>query len=289
MMKMQARTIVFLILCSCSNAAFPVEITGLDFQFVADSNPARAEFSRDIEASGTIEGRITLNLADWELTNTEQKLSGVAINSLFSYDHNLDFDLLGESRYRLSIGYFSENRNASGSPFFRFGAGIGYLDSESAIRDSIIVDVLTSLNFQITPIIDTTLGAGIEFREADTEVFDTTKGQIFLTANVSPIPRLILRSGVRYVVGNEVSTARPTYSIVNNSLEIEVDDVFSDSVENRLAYLVDANSLLLEAGLGYDISATIQANLLYRFITTDATGDIGYERGMTEFTLSYNF
>ncbi|MFK7994442.1 MAG: hypothetical protein AB8B87_09920 [Granulosicoccus sp.] len=263
-------------------------ITGIDLRYINDSNPAKAEFDRDIEATGSFLGRVTGTFYSNLLVQQSNLLSGISFNGSASYEINGDIEELGESRYRVSADWFREYTTASLAPFYRLSLGLGMLDSESAIRDSSIVDVSASVNFQPTNFFDTTLGVRYEVREAETEVFDTSKATVSLTANFSPLQRLILRAGLRFVTGNEVSTATPTISIVNAQDVIEPDDAFGGFEENRFAYLLDADSTLLELGLGYVVSDAIETNLLYRIVSTSAAGDIGYDRNMLELTFSYS-
>lgn len=276
------------ILCigaACSMNAHGAELTGVDLKFISDSNPAKAEFDRDIEETSAVLGRVTGNLYALPLSQSEFVSSGLSINASASYEHNLDIEGLGESRYRGSLNWFREAKKRAGTPFVRAGLGVAYIDSETQIRDGVQVDVSASINFQPTNFFDTTLGVQSAVRDAETAVFDTTKTTLFATANFSPVPRLVLRTGFRYVIGDEVSTASPTLNIVNNALVIEPDEAFGGSPENRFAYLINANSAIAEAGVGYSLSGSVQANLLYRFVSTEADGDISYERSLIEFTL----
>jgi len=261
------------------------EFTGLDLKFISDSNPAKAQFDRDIEETSSFLGRLTGNLLAVPLLESEAASSGFSINGSASYEHNADIEGLGESRYRLGADWFRENKKSSGRPFMRLGLGASYIDSETERRDGVMVDASASINFQPTDFFDTTLGVQLASTDAETEVFDTTKTTLFATANFSPLPRLVLRTGFRFVTGNEVSTATPTLSIVNNAEVIEPDEAFGGAEAERFAYLIDADSAIIEAGLGYGISGTVTANLLYRYVSTEADGDISYDRSLIEFTL----
>jgi len=121
--------------------------------------------------------------------------------------------------------------------------------------------------------------------DAKTKVFDTSKATLFTTANFSPTPKLVLRTGLRYVLGDEVSTATPTTNIVNNAEIIEPDEAFGGASDERFAYLIGANSAIVEAGFGYGVTGSIRANMMYRFVSTQADGDISYERSIVEFIL----
>lgn len=263
-------------------------ITGFDLKFINDSNPAKAEFERDIEESNSFLGRITGNFYSRDLSRASNVPSGISFNGSASFEQNSDIEDLSESRFRISADWFRENNASSLAPFYRLSFGLGYLDSETQIRDSAIVDVSTSVNIQPTDFFDSTLGFRLEVREADTEVFDTTKATLFLTGNFSPIKRLVLRTGFRFVFGNEVSTATPTLNIVNTAEAIEADNAFGGVEANRFAYLLDANSAIFEVGVGFILTDAIETNLLYRVVSTTADNDIGYDRNMLELTFSYS-
>lgn len=268
-----------------SSMTSAAELTGVDLKYIYDSNPAKAEFDRDIESTSSVLARITGSLYSLPLSSSENISSGLSVSGSASFEHNFDIDNLGESRYRIGLGWFRESKKVKNSPFVRLSLGATYLDSQTEIRDSLLVDFGGSVNFQPTNFFDTTIGLQAELREAETEVFDTTKTTLFATANFSPIPRWVFRTGLRYVIGNEVSTATPTLDIVNNAEAIEPDEAFGGVPANRFAYLIDANSAIAELGVGYGISGTIQANLLYRYVNTEADGDISYDRNLIEFTI----
>jgi len=280
-------TLTVLAIYASNVAAFG--ISGIDLQFLNDSNPAKAEFDRDIENTGSIRGRIAIDLYSKQIKETEFTSSGLTLDGAGSYEHNLDIAELGQNQYGISLGGFHENRQRLGLPFYRYSLSLGYIDSETEIRDSIVVGLTFSVNYELTPFFDTTVGLLLEKREAETDVFDTLKTQLFATANFSPVSRLVLRAGIRYVVGDEVSSATPTLEIVNTAAEIESDPAFGGINANRFAYLINANSVVAEAGLGYEVSSLVETNLLYRYVTTEADGDISYDRSMLELTLSLNF
>lgn len=277
-----------LTLLTAPGSASAAGITALDLRFTGDSNPAKAEFDRDIESSSAVDARLSANLFGDTLVETNRISRGYSVDLSAGYGHDFEFDGLGESVYRLSGGFFHESKSRSFSPFYRAGVGLSWIDSETDIRDGAALDLSASINLQPAPFFDTTLGAGFESRQAETDVFDTNKARVFLTANFSPAPRLVLRTGARVVIGDEVSTATPTLSIVNSANVIEPDPAFGGAEEERFAYLIDATSLILEAGLGYDVSTMIEANLLFRHVSTEADGDIGYERDLLELTVSFN-
>jgi len=281
--------IVAIALSVLSSNAIAAGITGVDLQFTADSNPAKAEFSRDIEATNSVSGRVTANLLSGSLSNTQAVDSGWSINAAAKFGVNADIPELGESLFGVSLGAFRESKLSPGAPFYRLSLGLSFLDSETEIRDSSLVDLTGSVNFQPAGFFDTTFGLQFQIREAATEVFDTTKTTVFATLNFAPAARMVLRTGLRYVIGNEVSTATPTVNIVNNATVIEPDPAFTTNDVDRFAYLIDANSLIVEAGLGYEFVTNLTGNLLYRYINTTAEGDIGYDRNMLEFLVSFEF
>ncbi len=267
---------------------FKPGLTGFDLKFINDSNPAKAEFERDIEETNSFSGRVTANLYSKELYRLSNLASGISLNGSASYEINSDIEELGEARYRVSVDWFREDNSREIAPFYRASLGLGFIDSETQIRDSTFVDATISGNIQPTDFFDSTLGLSVQVRDADTAVFDTTKGILFLTGNFSPVKQFVLRAGFRYVFGNEVSTATPTLDIVNTAEAIEPDEAFGGRAANRFAYLLDANSAIFEVGLGFRLSDAIETNLLYRVVSTSADNDIGYDRNMLELTLSYS-
>jgi len=264
-------------------------LTALDLRLVGDSNPAKAEFDEDIEASTSLTARLGVNLFGDTLAETSRITRGYSVDVSLGYGQDFDIEGLGESVYRLSAGFVHESKARAFAPFYRVGVGVSWIDSETDIRDGPSIDVAGSVNFQPSPFFDTTFGVGLESRQAETDVFDTTKARAFLTANFSPASRFVLRSGVRVIAGNEVSTATPTLAIVGSADAIEADSAFGGFRANRFAYLIDAVSVILEAGVGYELTQTVQTNFLYRFVDTQADGDIAYRRGLAELTVSMEF
>ena len=263
-----------------------VGLTALDLRAVADSNPAKAEFDRDIEASSSIAARLSANLFGGVLTDTTQVGRGYSVDASAGYGHDADIEGLGESVYRLSAGVFHESKTRAFAPFYRFGTSVSWIDSETDIRDGPALDLFGSINLQPSPFFDLSLGLGVESRQAETDVFDTTRARAFAAVNFSPAVRLVLRGGVRVVTGDEVSTATPTLDIVNSASAIEPDAAFGGADANRFAYLIDATSLILEIGAGYELTHSIQTNLLFRNVSTEADGGIAYDRDLIELTLS---
>jgi len=276
----------FFVLALQSTFAFGFSFTGIDLRFTGDSNPAKAEFDRDIEATNSFSAQLTANLLSGTLKESPTLSSGWSINSVARYALDADIPELGESFYGLNVGISRESKTGPGAPFLNFSTGVGYIDSETDIRDSVLVNLSGSVNFQPTGFFDTTLGIQHQLREAETEVFDTNKTTFFATANFAPAAKLVLRTGLRYVIGNEISSATPTLDIVNTAAVIELDDAFSSSSQNRFAYLIDANSTIAELGAGFEFTSNLKANLLYRFVSTSADGGISYDRNLLEFTIS---
>ena len=229
-----------------SNSLLAANISGIDLQLIGDSNPAKAEFDRDIEATTSLKGRVTGNLFANSLADDNLLSSGFSMNAAASYSHNVTINELGESLYRISLDYFREDKRRGMTPFYRLSIGANYLDSETNIRDGAIIDALASLNLQPTNFFDATVGLRLESRQAETAVFDSTKNQLFVTANFSPFNRLVVRTGLRYVFGDEISSATPTLDIVSNAKAIEPDAAFGGTDANRFAYLINANSAIAE-------------------------------------------
>ncbi len=109
-------TATLLYTCSMS-AAMAFGITGVDLKLISDSNPAKAELTNDIESTSAVQGRVTANVFSKELVDSKSRNSGVSLNSSATYEHNSGIEELGESRYRLSLDWFTENRTRRSQPW----------------------------------------------------------------------------------------------------------------------------------------------------------------------------
>jgi len=166
---------------------------------------------------------------------------------------------------------------------------VAYVDSGTDIRDGSTLGIFSSLNYRLLPILDLEVGLRHDARFSDSEVFDTTKSQVFTSVFFGLSPKLSVRAGTQLVFGNEVSTATPTVDIVDSASEITPDGAFGGFDGNRFAYLIDANSFLATFGLSYFFNNTVSADSALTFIRTDAIGDIDYTRTLLSFEVKYNF
>lgn len=260
------------------------ELQNLEVSLISDSNPAKAQFDRDIESTTAARGTLRAGVFSKPLENDAQ----LAVNASVSLEFN-DIEGLGESVYLAGAEWSRENKDAKFAPLYSLRGEAGYLDSETDIRDSFLVGLIGSVNWQIEPFFDTTLGARIDLREADTAVFDGTKLQLFGSGNFSLSQRLVLSGGLRVVVGKEVSTATPTVNIVQTADDIEPDDAFGGFDARRFAYSLDATSVLLEFSASYDVTPMLNVNAGYRYVNTTADNSIDYQRNLFELSVRYSF
>ena len=261
------------------------ELSSADVTLVADSNPAKAQFDRDIESANSL--RAGLNVLVHSITIDE--LSGVDFNFRASFEFNTSIEELGESVFLGGVEYFSENETLPGSPLFVLRGELGYTDSETDIRDAGMLGITASGNWQPRPFVDFTAGARADFRFARSEVFDTTKGQFFAQANFSPASRFVLRSGLSLVFGDEVSTATPTIAIINAASSIEPDNAFGGFEAERFAYNLSATSVILELGANTEFTPQISGDIGFRYVDTRADEDIDYQRLLFTVSARYAF
>lgn len=260
-----------------------VEVNSLDLAFIADSNPSKAQFDRDIFETNSLRLGVNASLFSKEIDDT----SSIEFDARVAFESNSSVEELGESIYTVGFGYFKEFEESRGVPILTVRSEISYLDSETDIRDSSVFGVAVSGNWQPAPFFDFSLGSRFDLRTAETDVFDTQKLQIFGLANFSPTRSTSLRSGITLVLGDEVSTATPTVAIVNSSDAIEPDNAFGGFEDRRFAYLLDANSAILELGALMEFTPQISADLGYRFIHTRADDPIDYDRYLVTMSLRY--
>lgn len=274
---------VLLLLCPAVASA-AAKITSVEAAFTADTNPARAQFDRDIESSNSILAGLSVALGSVALEND----SGVDFDATLSADTHVDIEELGQTVGRVGAEWFKES-DTGWAPLYTVRGELGFIDSETDIRDSAVVGIAVAGNWQPAPFFDYTLGARVDLRQAASDVFDTTKLQLSAVASFTPAARVILRSGFRVVVGNEVSTATPTLAIVNNADAIEPDNAFGGFDATRFAYRLDANSMLLEFGANFEVTPLVSMDLGYRYVNTQADDDIDYDRSLFALSLRYSF
>ena len=166
---------------------------------------------------------------------------------------------------------------------------LGYTDSETDIRDAGMLGISASGNWQPLPFFDFTAGARADFRFASSEVFDTAKGQLFTQANFSPAGRVVLRTGLSLVFGDEVSTATPTLAIINAASSIEPDNAFGGFEAERFAYNLNATSVILELGANMEFTPQISGDIGFRYVDTQADENISYERYLFTVSARYAF
>jgi opacity protein-like surface antigen len=268
-----------------SHPVSAVEIASAQVAFVADSNPAKAQFDSDIESTSAARAGVTFHLHSIPI----DEASSVEFDASASVEGNFDITELGESVYVVGVEFFREHADLPAEPLFALRGELGYTDSETDIRDAAMLALSASGNWQPMPFFDFTAGARIDVRQASTEVFDTTKGQLFATANFSPAERVTLRSGLSFVFGDEVSTATPTLAIVNTATAIEPDNAFGGFDERRFAYLLDATSVIVQLGANIAVSPQISADIGYRYVHTEADEDISYDRNLVTISARYAF
>ena len=285
MMRCWRQLLIAVIGAVSSQSLWAVEVTSADVAFIADSNPAKAQFDRDIERANSL--RAGLNVLIHSKAINEQ--SGIDYNFRASFEVNTSIEELGESVYLGGIEYFKENETLPGSPLFVLRGELGYTDSETDIRDAAMVGIIASGNWQPLPFFDLTAGARADFRISSSEVFDTTKGQFFAQANFAPASRVILRSGLSLVFGDEVSTATPTLAIINAASSIEPDNAFGGFDEERFAYNLNATSVILELGANMEITPQISGDVGFRLVNTQADEDISYDRYLFSVSARYAF
>jgi len=270
-----------------------LELNSVGLGLVSDSNPARAQFRDDIvfgqQASVDLGASLFTLPASEELSwgffgSASLELTGVALEDSQSSDTGL-----GQNVVQFTVETERALAELPGDPLLVFGANLGYIDSSTNIRDSGTVGVSASLSYQPLQFLDFTFGLRHDERFAESEVFDTSKTQLFTSAFIGLAPQLSLTADAQLVFGNEVSTATPTVDIVDQADAIVPDSAFGGFDERRFAYLLDATSVLGSFGASYIFGSNILADAKLTGVFTDAGGGIDYSRLLLSFGLTYNF
>ncbi len=295
--------------------AHALDLTGLNLQFGSDSNVGRAQFDDDVLDSSSVGLGLNANLLRRVLANTRATKRAFTLDTSFGYHHDIDFDGLSHGKAGISATFSNEWGEWQLVPIFSLGGSVVYREYDSDLRDGVTTDLFTSINLQPAKDFDVTLGTGLELRQAEADVFSTTKARVFALARFVLNPRVALRAGVSVYVGDEVSSADPSIAAYGASTgmgdgwwdtdgnwvapesantawyaDSVWDDALSTDGTNRYAYLVeDATTLLLEIGGGVDITPRVGMDLTARRASTEADGGASYDRTLFEMTIGMRF
>ena len=249
-----------------------------------DDNIRRAQNDEDIRedvvTNATVKARGGIPIDSFSLFNY-----GVEAG----YDFFADFDSLNSLNYNVNARYRFALASGFTSPIYSISAKIGGIESDRDMRDSTIVSLAANLNKWITNTINMTTGIDFKTRESRSDVFDTTETRLFANFDVNLSKTDLIYTTYTFITGDIVSSASPSLEIVNVADAIEPDDAFGGVVTNQFAYRIDADTQVLTFGYNKILNRDLSIDLSARFVDTEASGDIGYDRSILRASLLGRF
>ena len=127
-----------------------------------------------------------------------------------------------------------------------------------------------------------TLGGGVHgiYNIADSDVFTTKDVEVFSNASYTLLENGTLYGNFTYKYGDITSTGTPTLEIIKASDDVTPDGAFGGLENNKLAYRILANTLILTLGYKHvffeRMSLDVALRGIYSIATEDA--DLTYER-----------
>jgi hypothetical protein len=250
-----------------------------DLGYVSDDNVSKAEASDDIFEDTFVSGSAGFSYKQ-ELSFRSLLLyrGSVAFESYDEFDGLNNVSLTGTIDYKIQ---FARGFGAAG---YTLTAFVQEHDFESDMRDSTTLGVQGTVAKRFTDRIFSVFGLGYKVRESESDVFDTENARIFGNLDWLLADQLVSYATLQYVVGDVVSTARPTLDIINAAKAIEPDDAFGGIEAGRFAYRLDGETALLTLGLNYGINSANSLDASVELLNSDADA-IEYYR--TVYRLSY--
>ena len=234
-----------------------------------DDNVTRAQNPVDIREDSVVEGKFGFGTTDLLSQTTSLIYSANASYHAFSEFDGLNaFTLQGAVKYNFA---FSKGFLA---PLYSVNLSVTETLADSAIRDSTKLDLSFQLSKWFTEQTSTLFGIGLTSEEAEGDVFDQQRLRVFANVDLLFTRRWTGFLTLIYVDGDVVSTALPTTAIANVADAIEPDDAFG---AGRLAYRLDATSVITTLGLNYRLEHGKSLDFTARSLSAKTAWGINYD------------
>ena len=199
----------------------------------------------------------------------------------FSNLNNINFNINARYRFAFSSGF--------STPLYSIGVKLGGIESELEMRDSTWFSASLQMNKRLSSTISTAIGVNYKQRESKSEVFDTVESRFFINLDLNLSRKTLLYGTYTFITGDIVSSATPTLQLINWSDAIEPDDAFGGVAFNQFAYRLEADTDVITLGYNRIMTRSISIDISYRFVDTQAVGDIYYERQILRASLLGRF
>jgi len=250
-----------------------------DLGFAGDDNVNKAQDNDDILEDTFVNGSAGISYKqDLSFRSLLVYRGSLGFESYDEFDGLSNISLTGAIDYKIQ---FARGFSAAG---YTLTAFIQEHDFESDMRDSTTLGLQGTMAKRFTDRIASTFGLGYKMRESESDVFDTENARFFANLDWVLTDHLVSYGTFQLVLGDVVSSSRPTLDIINKADAIEPDDAFGGLETGYLAYRLDAITGVLTLGLNYGINPSNSFDGSVELTKSDADG-IEYYR--TVFRLSY--
>ena len=262
----------------------PAQLNG-DVTWLYNDNVTRAQRDVDIADDTAVEGGLSLSWSTPGLTGQSFAfaMSGKAVkfNRFDGLDHaELAFE--GAYRVQFARGFFA--------PVYELSFKAAKLEHEAALREGYQFEFGAMATKRLTDRLTGRTGLRLTRRGAEEgAVFDIERGNLFVNVDWR-----VTGGSLAYITwigsrGDVVSTAQPTFPIVDNAEAIEPDTAFGGAEANRFAYRLDADVHILTLGVNISLGPATSLDLSVEGLTADAVADIEYQRGIGRISLLHRF
>ncbi|MEM7405025.1 MAG: hypothetical protein AAF458_07010 [Pseudomonadota bacterium] len=271
----------------------PVRVEALT-TVVFESNQTNAASASDREEGWLSRSELSVRRRQLVADGVGLELAGEA-----GYEHNLRYSDLSNGTLDAVIrGYFKPFVGFS-VPRLEVGARGGlrqYRDSD--LRDGMAGSLDLTLASRLTERLSVRAGYIYDWRRASSaRVFDLDGQSLFAAGIWRPSKRLVLYTRYRFRVGDTVSAATPSASIMRVAKAVAADNAFGplslpaavNQTRQRFAYRIDATRHDASLGLGYVINRQLALDVGGKFRASNGDGGDDYRGFALQAGITYRF
>lgn len=255
-----------------------------DAAYVYDDNIRLAQNSDDIRDdsifSATLKARVGKEIDSFSL---------LSYGADIGYEGFARFDELSHASFSVNARYRFALASGFSSPIYTLGIKLGGREFDSEMRDATDASLSADLNRWLTNRLNMTIGLGYRVSDSKSRAFDTEQVRLFGNLDLNYSKTGLLYGTYAYATGDIVSSASPTLDIINAAEEIEPDDAFGGIEFNQFAYRLEADTHVITVGYNEIITRGTSFDVSLRYVDSDASGDIGYERALLRVSLLGRF
>jgi hypothetical protein len=248
---------------------------GAEAFYTHDDNIGKSQWEADREkdASFTVTGNAgyTLDLSFF---------SALTLTATASNEEFMDFDGLSNTEAGLGADYRFQTRTGFSAPAYSVFVRVTGADYETDIRDGTTAELGGSVKRRFTGKLTGTLGMTASQRRADGAVFDLDRIRYFGNIDWRLSGRVAAYSTLSYIDGDVVSTATANGSnlpAIGWADAIEPDNAFGGLANNKFAYRLDAETVILRLGMNIALNRNASIDISVDELDSDAAGPVEYE------------